>query len=138
DAAQADLRRGDDAAFDVEGERDRDAGDVVEASLGDLVEGGHLRERQRDAHGANQLIRTAHRLAVAGEVVGQVDFALAVDGCQHQARTESEQRGRAVADGRAGSEVATERGAVADQARGELGDQLRQQRYVCAETSLDL
>ena len=46
DAAEADPGPGDGAVDDVEGDADGDAGDVVEAPLGDLVEGGVRRERR--------------------------------------------------------------------------------------------
>ena len=42
---------------------DRDAGDVVEPPLGDLVERGERGERQRDPDGADQLVRAAARSA---------------------------------------------------------------------------
>ena len=60
---------------------DRDAGDVVEPPLGDLVEGGQRRERQRDPHDAGSARPAPARVcAVAGEVVGQRHLALAASG----------------------------------------------------------
>ena len=62
----------------VEGEGDGDAGDVVEAALGDLVEGGDRRERQRDPDRRGSARRDARTaLAVAGEVVGERHLAVA-------------------------------------------------------------
>ncbi len=138
DPAEPDAGPRHDAVLDVQGEPDGHAGDVVEAPLGDLVERRQPGQGQRDAHRLDQLVGAAHALPVAGEVVGQGDLALAVDAGQHQARLQGEQRGRRVADRRAGAEVAAERGAVADQPRGELREQLGQQRHAAVETALDL
>ena len=126
------------AVLDVERESDRDAGDVVEAPLGDLVEGRDRRQRQRDAHRADQLAGTAHALPVAGEVVGQRDLALAVGVGEHHRRLQREQHRRAVTDGRAGAQVAAEGRTVADEPGGELREQLRQQRDVAVEAAFDL
>ena len=81
---------------------------------------------------------SAHALPVAGEVVGQRHHPLARDGGQHQPRLEREQRGRRVADRRAGAEVAAERGAVADQPGRELREHLGQQRDLAVQPALDL
>ena len=45
---------------EIEREADGDARDVVEASLRDLVEGGDLRQRQRNAHRPDELVGAAH------------------------------------------------------------------------------
>ena len=114
----------------VEGEPDGHAGDVVVATLGDLVE-----RRQRGAAGAasghrpDQLAGRSTVCAVAGEVVGQRHLALTLGGGQHEHRVEREQRGREVADRRRRAEVATDRGAVADQPRRELRPHLVEQRH---------
>ena len=57
---------------------------------------------------------------------------------QHHRRLEREQRGRRVADGGAGAEVAAEGGTVADQPGGELRPQLVEQRHPPVEQPLGL
>ena len=138
DAAQTDLRGGHDALADVERKGDRDAGDVVEAALRDLVERGHLGKRHGDADRADQLVAAPHRLAVAGEVLGEVDLALTVERRQHDPRAEGEECGRDVADRRSGAQVSADRGAIADEGGRELRDQLVQQRYSAAEPARDV
>ncbi len=138
DTAQADAGVGHDAVADAEGERDRDARDVVEPALGDLVERGDPRQRQRDPHRADQLVGAADAPAVAGEVLLERDDPLAARRDQHDAGAERQQRGTRVADRRAGAEVAADRGAVADERRGELRGQLGQQRHPAREPALDL
>ena len=62
DAAEADARAAHDPVVQVERERHCDAGDVVVAALGDLLERRRRRERQRDADRADQLVRGADAL----------------------------------------------------------------------------
>ena len=102
------------------------------------MEGGHRCQRQRNQDGADQLVRSLQRLPVVGEVVAEGNYPLAAAGCQDERGVEGEQRGRRIADRRPGTEVAADRGAVADQSRGELREHLRQQRHPAREHPLDL
>ena len=77
----------------------------------------------------DQLARLAHGLPVAGEVVGQRHVPVAVGRGQHDVGLERQQRGRRVADRRAGAEVAADGRAVADQPGGELREHLVEQRH---------
>ena len=138
DTAQTDPRGGHDALANVERKGDRDARDVVEAALRDLVERGHLGKRQGDADRTDQLIAAPHALAVAGEVLGEIDLSLTVERRQHDSRAEGEESGRDVPDRRRGAQVSADRGAVSDEGRRELREQLVQQRYSAPETTLDL
>jgi hypothetical protein len=97
-AAEADARAGDLVVHDVEGERDGDAGDVVEAPLGDLVEGRQAGLRQRQHDLGDQLARSADAAPVPGEVVGERHLAPALGGRQHQPGLQREQRRRGVTD----------------------------------------
>src|SRR5699024_6396592 len=56
---------------------------------------------------------------------------------EHELRLECQQRRWGVADGRTGAEVAPDRGAVADEAGGELREQLAQQRDLAGEVALE-
>ena len=94
---------------------DRHRRDVVEGPLGDLVERRRGRGREGYDDLGDQLARLADGLAVAGEVLAQRHGSLTVGRGENHARLESQQHRGRVADGRAGAEVATERGAVADQ-----------------------
>ncbi len=129
DAAQTDPGGHDDAVDDVEGEGHGHAGDVVEAPLGDLVEAGRRGEGQRDPDRPDQLVGLLDGGPVAGEVVRQGDLPLASGRGEHEARVERQQRRCGVADGGGRAEVAPEGGAVADQPRGELREDLRQERH---------
>ena len=127
-----------DAVVHVEREPDRDAGDVVEAALGDLVERREVGQGQRDADRPDELVRPADGLAVAGEVVAQRDLALTLGRREDDAGVEGEESGRGVADRRTGAEVAADGRAVADQPRGELREHLREQRDAAGEEALGL
>ncbi len=113
--AQADPSPRHGAVDHVEGEGDGDAGDVVEAAFGDLVERGEPGEWQGDPNLADEFVRTAEGLAVAGEVVRQRHDPLATGAGQHEAGFERQQRCRGVADGRRGAEVAAESGTTSDE-----------------------
>ena len=137
-AAETDAGPHDDAVADVEGDACRDARDVVEASLGDLVECRDLAERERDPDRADELAGTAHGLPVAGEVPGQRDHPVALGRGQDDLGVEGQQDGCRVTDGGGGGEVAAQRRAVADEARGELRKHAVQQRDPAVQGTLDL
>ena len=118
--------------------RDGDAGDVVEATLGDLVEGRQRGQRPRDDDADDQLVRSSQGLPVAGEVVGQPDRPLPCGRDQDQRRVQGEQHGRCVPDRRAGAQVPTQGGGVADQPGRELREQRGQQRHLTGQPGLDL
>jgi hypothetical protein len=82
----------------VEREPDGDAGDVVEAALGDLVEGREVGQGQRDADGPDEFVRPADGLPVAGEVVAQRDLPLAIGRGEDDGGVECEESRRGVAD----------------------------------------
>ena len=100
DAAEPDPGRRHDAVVDVEREADRDAGDVVEPALGDLVEGGDPGAAAAGCGPRGSARRAAGRVcAVAGEVVGERrPRARPSARRQHDGRVERQQRGREVAD----------------------------------------
>ena len=80
-----------------------------------------------------------HRLAVAGEVVGQCGPSAPRRGrSQDQRDVQGQQGGQRVPDRRAGAQVAAEGGSVADQPGGELGEDLGQQRNPSRQAALDL
>ena len=103
-----------------------------------LWNAGQPRERPGHHDLLDQLVGGADALPVAGEVVGQRHDPLAAHRGQHQLRLQREQGRRGVADRRAGAEVAAEGRAVADQPRGELREQLGQQRHLAVQPALDL
>ncbi len=78
----------------------------------------------------------AHALAVAGVVLRQRHLALSLCGGQHNPGIQRQEHGRGIADGRAGGEVTAEGRRVADQARGELREQVAQQRDPALEGAL--
>ena len=141
--AQADPDRGHPAVI-VQCQRVRHghARDVVEPALGDLVEGGDRRQRQRDADRRDQLVGPPDALPVAGEVAGQrdlpLDLPLAGDRGQHERGVQGQQHRRCVADRRGGAEIAAQRGPVADQPGRELREQVGQQRHPAVKPGLDL
>ena len=138
DPAEADPRVAHDAVLHVERETDGDTRDVVETALGDLVESGEVGERQRDADRADELVRTAHGLPIPGEVLAQRDLTFAVGRREDDDGVQGEENGRGVTDRRARAEVAADRRAVPDQPRGELGEQLREQRDAAGQEALGL
>ncbi len=95
-------------------------------------------ERQRDAQGADDFVRTAHTFAVAGVVLGERDLTFLALGGEHHGGVEREEHRGGVADGRARAQVPAERGRVADQAGRELREELIEQGHPASQASFDL
>ena len=105
--------------------------DVVEPALGDLSN-ARAAGRSGSGYGSPRiLVRREHRLAVAGEEVGEGHRARGADRASTTG-VEREQSRRHVADRRRGDEVAAKRGADG-LAGGELRQDLVEQRHAPAE-----
>src|SRR5690606_8502253 len=99
-------------------------------------EGAVLGRWQRDAHGPDDLPGAPDGLPVTGEVVGQRDLALTLGGGEDEGGLQGEQDRGGVADGRGGAQVAAEGRAVADEARGELREELLEQGHPPGQAAL--